>query len=346
MTFQHDAEGVPPEGTQSEHGDENTSADERDGVNGDADGDSGAQDAASQDSVTEGTATQDSDIEPGETRHSAPAAAESPQHSRALLALVAAGTVAVAPIADTVLGPAGGGDGAHSSPVFLLAEVSHDIGHNDWAFQGGLDDRFIWVATYVAIALAWLGITLWLRTRDRRAARAAASAEAVTPANEPEPTSAPKAAKLWLKTLTAALATQLAAGALTIGAGLYAQWTATDLGPVVLRLADLCSPWWSCVAALIVVARAERNTVALRAAIVYGAVLALMLLVPLPGPGSVKALILAATAAIPALLVPRPRPRSNHARATGQLGTDPPASGRRRSRLKRFAVACWILAST
>src|SRR5206468_3133852 len=150
-------------------------------------------------------ATQDSDVEPGETRHSAPAAAEPPRHGRALLALVAAGTVAVAPIADTVLGPAGGGDGAHSSPVFLLAEVSHDIGHNDWAFQGGLDDRIIWVVTYVAIALAWLGVTLWMRTRDRRAARAATAGAAGAGDDEAQPASAPKASKLWLKTLIAAL---------------------------------------------------------------------------------------------------------------------------------------------
>lgn len=279
MTFQHDADGVPPEGTQSEHGESDA-----------------------EDGVSQGAAAQDSVSEPGETLHSAPAAADPPRHSRALLALVAAGTLAVAPIADTVLGPAGGGDGAHSSPVFLLAEVSHDVGHNDWAFQGGLDERFIWVATYLAIALAWLGIALWLRTRDRRAARALAESRSAP---------APKPSKLWLRTLIAALATQFAAGVLTIGAGLYAQWTATDLGPVALRLADACSPWWSCVAALLVVARAERNTVALRAAIGYGVVLALLLLVPLPGPGDVKAVVLAATAAIPALLGRKPTPEAD-----------------------------------
>ena len=277
MTFQHDADGVPPGGTQSDNGvsedAENTGTTGRIENSGDTDDSAAVADAAD--------------------------SPQSPQHSRALLALVAAGTLAVAPIAGTVLGPAGGGDGAHSSPVFVLAELSHDIGHNDWAFQGGLADRIIWVVTYVALALAWLGITLWLRTRDRRVSK----------------TSKTPTSRLWLKTLGAALAAEFAAGLLTIGAGLYAQWTATDLGPVVLRLADVCSPWWSCVAALIVVARAERNTLALRAALAYGVVLALVLLVPLPGPSDLKALVLAATVAFPALqispaLIRRSRPEA------------------------------------
>ncbi|WP_326852361.1 hypothetical protein [Actinocrinis sp.] len=208
---------------------------------------------------------------------------DAPRHSRALLALVAAATVAVAPVAGTVLGPAGGGDGAHSAPVFVLAEASHDIGRNDWAVQRGFAGSVGWVATYVALALAWLAVALWMRARGR--------------GRQPETP--------WLKTWFAVLATEFAAGVLTIGAALYAQWTATSLGPVALRLADVCSPWWACVAALIVVGRAERNAVALRAALGYGAVLALMLLVPLPGPNIVKALVLAATAAVPALLVTR-----------------------------------------
>lgn len=262
--------------------------DGEDSVNGDAvDGDAVNEDSAGGDGNVNGDSVNSAH------GHGAAAAGSeefsgSPQHGRALLALVAAGTVAVAPIADTVLGPAGGGDGAHSSPVFLLAEVSHDIGHNDWAFQGGLADRIIWVITYVAIAVAWIGIAVWIRTRDRRAARATEPRRPIT--------------KLWLKVLGAAIGAQFAAGLLTIGAGLYAQWTATDLGPVVLRLADVCSPWWSCVAALIVVARAERSAIVLRAAVAYGVVLAVVLLVPLPGPGDVKALILAATVALPALL--------------------------------------------
>jgi hypothetical protein len=269
MTFQHDADGVPDEGTRPESGEG-------------AEEDAGSSESNSTDE-SNGSGNGEGAAAAGSEEYSG-----SPQHGRALLALVAAGTVAVAPIADTVLGPAGGGDGAHSSPVFLLAEVSHDIGHNDWAFQGGLADRIIWVVTYIAIAVAWIGIAVWIRTRDRRAARAVEPRRPMT--------------KLWLKVLGAAIGAQFAAGVLTIGAGLYAQWTATDFGPVALRLADVCSPWWSCVAALIVVARAERNAIVLRAAIAYGVVLAVVLLVPLPGPGDVKALILAATVAVPALL--------------------------------------------
>jgi hypothetical protein len=208
-----------------------------------------------------------------------------PRHSRALLALVAAGTVAAAPVAGTVLGLAGSGDGAHSAPVYLLAEASHDIGHNDWAFQRGFTGLVSWATTYVVLALAWLAVAIWMR--GRRETRCETRHET-----------------LWLRTWSAALAAEFAAGALTVGAALYAQWTATSLGPVALRLTDACSPWWACVAALVVVARAERNAVAVRAAFAYGAVLTLMLTVPLPGPNLVKTLVLAATAAVPALLTP------------------------------------------
>lgn len=210
-----------------------------------------------------------------------PRSTAAPRHSRALLALVAAGTVAVAPIAVTAIGLADNG-GAHSAPAYALAEASHDIGRNDWAAQSNFAGFVSWIATYVALALAWLAVTLWMRTRERR-----------TPT------------KLWFRTALATLATELTAGVLTIGAVLYAQWTATSLGPVALRLADVCSPWWSCVAALVVVGRVERNAVALRAALGYGAVLTLLLLVPLPGPDLVKTLVLAVTVAVPALLVPR-----------------------------------------
>lgn len=220
-----------------------------------------------------------------------PQTVDAPRHSRALLALVAAATVAVAPVAGTVLGLAGSGDGAHSAPVFVLAEASHDIGRNDWAVQRGFAGSVSWVATYVAIALAWLAVALWMGARGRSHQRRTPSSTSETP---------------WLKACFAVLAAEFAAGTLTIGAALYAQWTATSLGPIALRLADVCSPWWACVAALFVVGRAERNVVALRAALAYGAVLALMLLVPLPGPNVVKTLVLAATAAVPALLVTRP----------------------------------------
>lgn len=254
MTFQHDADGVSP-------GDEAEGAPS--GIS-----ESGGSDESAEHGDSDG----------------------SPQHSRALLALIAGGTVAVAPVANTVLAPAGAGYAAHSSPAYVLAELSHDIGHNDWAFQGGLGGRVIWAVTYVALALAWLFVALWMRMRDRRAARAAAA------------DGRPRPKRLWLKTWGAVLAVEFAAGVLTIGAALYAQWTATSLGPIVLRLADVCSPWWSCVVAVVVVARAERDRLALRAATAYGAMLALVLLVPLPGPSDLKALILAATAAVPALL--------------------------------------------
>lgn len=259
MTAQHDAEGAPAEGTQSDSKQTDESAHS---VNGDGSAPFGIQDTSG----------------------------GSPQHSRALLAIVAAGTLAMAPISGTVIGIAGSGYSGHSSPAYLLAELSHDIGHNDWAFEGGFAGRVIWSVTYVALALAWFFVTLWMRARDRRAARAAG------PAGKSRPRR-----RLWLKTWGAVLAVEFAAGVLTISAAISAQWTATSLGPVVLRLADACSPWWSCVAALVVVARAERNTIALRAAIAYGAVLTLLLLVPLPGPNDIKTLILAATVGVPAL---------------------------------------------
>jgi hypothetical protein len=224
-----------------------------------------------------------------QSRSGRPESAPEParRHSRALLALVAAGTLATAPIAGSVIGLAGNVGAAHSSPVFLLAEVSHDVGHNDWAFQSNIPRLVIWAVTYVALAVAWLTVALWLRSRDRSGGP-----------QGPQQTTG----RLWLRLWIVVLAVEFAAGVLTIGAVLYAQWTATSLGPVALRLADACSPWWSCVAALAVVARAERNTVALRAALAYGAVLAVLLLVPLPGPNIIKVLVLAATAAIPALL--------------------------------------------
>lgn len=296
MTFQHDADGVTPgneaEGAPSGNfADESTDANEGksgDGVveGGDAVGDGGALEdgGAAENEVFDGASEDEAGDEHGAT------VADPPQHSRALLALVAAGTVAMAPIAGTVIAPAGSGYASHASPAYVLADLSHDIGRNDWAFQGGFGGRVIWAVTYVALALAWLLVTLWMRTRDRRAARAAA------------PTGRLRPRRLWLKTWGAVLAVEFAAGVLTIGAALYAQWTATSLGPVVLKLADVCSPWWSCAVALFVVARAERDNLALRAAIGYGAVLALVLLVPLPGPSDVKALILAATVAVPALL--------------------------------------------
>ena len=57
---------------------------------------------------------------------------------------------------------------------------------------------------------------------------------------------------------------------------------------------------------MLVVARAERSTVALRTILVYAALLTIVLLVPLPGPDVVKVLLLALPAAVPALLTPNP----------------------------------------
>jgi hypothetical protein len=109
-------------------------------------------------------------------------------------------------------------------------------------------------------------------------------------------------AHLWRRVLITAWSVEAVTGFLTLGAGAYAAWTSTPLGPAVLRAADLCSPWWSCVAAVLVVARAERSAIAFRAIAGYGLLLAIVLLVPLPGPDAVKALLLALPAAIPALL--------------------------------------------
>jgi hypothetical protein len=111
--------------------------------------------------------------------------------------------------------------------------------------------------------------------------------------------------RLWLRVLLAAWAAELLAGLLTFGAVAYAEWTSTPIGADVLRAADLCSPWWSCVAAVLVVARAERSTIAVRAIAGYAALLAIVLLVPLPGPDAVKVLLLAVPAAVPAMLTSR-----------------------------------------
>jgi hypothetical protein len=105
--------------------------------------------------------------------------------------------------------------------------------------------------------------------------------------------------------LLAAWAAELLAGLLTFGAVAFAEWTSTPIGADVLRAADLCSPWWSCVAAVLIVARAERSTLAVRAIAGYAALLAIVLLIPLPGPDAVKMLLLALPAAVPAMLTSR-----------------------------------------
>jgi hypothetical protein len=248
-------------------------------------------------------------------------AATQPRFSRALMALVGAVTLAVAtPAATRVLGLAGSGDEAHTSPVYLLSQAGHDIGHNEWAFQGGVAGRVVWAAGYVGSALFWLGAALWMRARERAWQGGLAGPAA--------------AGRLWLRTLVASWAALAAAGALTLSGALFADRTATQLGPIALRLTDACSPWWGCVAVLVVAAVAERNIVALRTAAVYWALLELFLLVPLPGPSFIKVLALAAVAALGALSRGR-RSAADHEAGTGAF----------RSRLNRFSVARWMRAS-
>ncbi|MGH6654939.1 MAG: hypothetical protein ACRDVE_07000 [Actinocrinis sp.] len=248
------------------------------------------------------------------------------QHSRTLLALVAAGTVAVAPLAGTAIGPAGGGQSAHSSPIYLLALASHDVGHNEWAYEGGFDARISWAVTYLALGLFWLLVTLWMRYHGdikrgeikrgeigrgdiggcdigRRDTAQSAPSDGVTVTK-----------RLWLKTLGAAWGAEFLAAALVVGGATYAEYTSTAPGPFVLRLIDVCSPWWSAFAALLVVARAERDKRAMRAALGYGLLLAFLLLVPVPGPDVVKILVLAVPAAVGALLDRRPGPAARESR--------------------------------
>jgi hypothetical protein len=222
-----------------------------------------------------------------------------PRFSRALLALTAAATIAASPLAVDAFGPADSGQSAHSIPVYLISRISHDVGHNDWAFQGQDAGRVDWVVSYVALGLFWLVVALWMRAYGRKAAVLEAASGA-------QDGSKRKRRRLWLRVLVAAWSVEAAAGFLTLGAGIYAQWTSTPLGPAVLRVGDLCSPWWSCVAAVLVVARAERSTIALRAILGYAALLTLVLLVPLPGPDVVKVLLITVPAAAPAMLVERP----------------------------------------
>jgi hypothetical protein len=173
---------------------------------------------------------------------------------------------------------------AHSSPVYLLALASHNVGRNDWAYQGGLQARISWAATYVVLGLFWLAVALWMRHRTGRAPTAGVTKH------------------LWLKTLGAAWGAELLAGALVVGGAGYAEYTSTQPGPLVLRVIDVCSPWWSAVAALVVVATAERDARAMGSAIAFGFLLVCVLLVPAPVPNGVKALFLAVPMAVGALL--------------------------------------------
>lgn len=213
--------------------------------------------------------------------HDSPTTTRSP-FSRALLTLVAAATIAISPVAADMLGLAGSGYSAHSIPVYLISRYAHDVGHNDWAFQGQPAGRIDWVVSYVALALFWLAVSIWIAVSIGLGRHS-------------------RGERLWLRVLIAAWTAELVTGLLTLGSGAVAEWTSTPLGPTVLHAADVCSPWWSCVAAVLVVARAERSVIAIRAITAYAAVLTVLLLVPLPGPDVVKALLLALPVAIPAL---------------------------------------------
>jgi hypothetical protein len=206
------------------------------------------------------------------------AAADGPRFSRAVLALVAAATLAVAPVADKAVGPAASGDGAHSSPVYLLAQAAHDIGHNDWAFQGGVAGRVGWAVGYAALGLFWLGVALWVRRRGGRT--------------------------LSIRVLIGAWGTIGVALAATLLGALSADQGSSPLDPVALRLVDACSPWWSCVAVLAVAASTEHNRLAGWAAAGYGALLGVLLLVPIAGADGIKVLVLGLAAAVAALLEP------------------------------------------
>lgn len=209
------------------------------------------------------------------------------RYGRAVLALTAAATTVAAGFGGTALPLAGEASRGHAPEAYLLAQATHDIGHNDWAFQGGPSGRVGWIATYVVLWLLWLGAALWLRALGRRRGR-------------PAP---------WLRVWAAAWLTQLGVFAASFAAVYGAEHTSASwLGPPLLRLADLCSPWWTCAAALIAVALAERGRVLIRATAGYAALLAVLLLVPLPGPAWLWLLLLAASAGVPAVLAPASPP--------------------------------------
>ncbi len=77
-------------------------------------------------------------------------------------------------------------------------------------------------------------------------------------------------------------------------------------------------------------ARAERSSIALRAILGYAALLALVLLVPLPGPDLVKVLLIAVLG----------RGRARAIDAASGSAADGRYAGRCRIRLNRFVVAC------
>ncbi|MBR7838852.1 hypothetical protein KDL01_36635 [Actinospica durhamensis] len=207
-----------------------------------------------------------------------PSAVNAPRFGRALLALTAAATIAASPFAADTLGPAGSRGSGHAVAAYGLAMLSHDVGHNDWAFQGTTADGLGWAVTYLAVGLFCSAVAVWLRRRG---------------------------GGYLGRVLTAAWGTLLLCAGLSVGAVWFAEGDSTFLAPLALHVADLCSPWWACVATTGVVAWSERNAAAARGVLAYAVVLAVLLLVPLPGPDAVKALVLAASAAGPALVTPR-----------------------------------------
>jgi hypothetical protein len=232
----------------------------------------------------------------------APAApAETPaRFSRALLALTAAATIAAAPFAGYVFGLAGSGRSAHSVPIYGFARLVHDVGQNGWAFQGQTADLVAWLASFAGVGLFWLFVAVWMRIRGGRYA---------------------------VRMLLAAWAVEILAGSLTVGAVVFAEHTSTFLGPFVLRLADLGSPWWACVAAMLVVARKEHSLTAVRGALAYALLLAVLLLLPLPGPDAIKVFVLAAVAAVPAILAPGQAGAETKPDAGSGASTVPAADG-------------------
>jgi hypothetical protein len=214
-------------------------------------------------------------MDEGETRATAD---EAPRYGSALLALTAAATMVAAAFGGTGLALAGGSDTGHTLMVYLLAQANHDIGHNDWAFQGRLSGLIGSMVVYGVLGVCWLGVALWMRAVGRRH-------------GSPAP---------WRRVLIAAWLAELVAGTLCLAAVYGAEHTSSAAGPVLLRVADACSPWWACAAALLALASAQRGRTLTWAAAGYGALLLLLLLVPLPGPAWIRILILAATAAGPA----------------------------------------------
>lgn len=222
------------------------------------------------------------------------AAAAPPRYGRAVLVLTGVASLIGAALGPTVFAFAGGSDSAHTPAVYLLAQSSHDIGHNDWAFQGGPSGRIGWVATYAALGLGWLISVLWTWAAGRRAGHRAP----------------------WLRILIPAWSVMAVSGVLTMGIAYYAESTSTVLGPLALRFSDLCSPWWSCAAVLAALAVRERDRRLAWGVSAYTVLLAAFLLLPIPGPDLIKALLLTVAVAAPTLWARQP--------AAGRTGSPSP----------------------